>query len=65
MKSTEIYAFVGWIASFISYVIYILWGFLPEEVIKGFGIQYYPHKSWAIAVPCLFCMSAIFLFTVY
>lgn len=33
MKSIEIYAFVGWIASFITYVIYILWGFLPEEVI--------------------------------
>lgn len=31
MKSIEIYGFIGWIASYIIFFVYIAWVFLPES----------------------------------
>eukprot|EP00029_Vermamoeba_vermiformis_P014108 TRINITY_DN9195_c0_g1_i1.p1 TRINITY_DN9195_c0_g1~~TRINITY_DN9195_c0_g1_i1.p1 ORF type:complete len:175 (+),score=6.01 TRINITY_DN9195_c0_g1_i1:81-527(+) len=47
----EVYGFVGWIASFVAYVVFIAWAFLPDSVLQPLGITYYPDRYWAIAIP--------------
>lgn len=46
-----IYSFVGWIATLVVYVCFLLWAFLPEEWLHNVGITYYPSRYYAIALP--------------
>ena len=32
-------------------VIFLLWALLPDQVLHGLGITYYPMKYWAVAFP--------------
>lgn len=50
MNNTAAYAFVGWIASFLVYTLYIVWAFGPE-LREWMGMAYYPSKYYAIALP--------------
>jgi len=34
MKSIEVYAFVGWIASFVGFFLYLIWAILPIDLIE-------------------------------
>ncbi|EWS72983.1 PIG-P protein (macronuclear) [Tetrahymena thermophila SB210] len=65
MKSIEIYGFVGWVGSFGMFLLYIIWGFLPDNLLNSFGIYFYPDKSWALAIPSVFVMTIIFLIVFY
>eukprot|EP00742_Colponemidia_sp_Colp-10_P005350 GILJ01005715.1.p1 GENE.GILJ01005715.1~~GILJ01005715.1.p1 ORF type:complete len:241 (-),score=19.27 GILJ01005715.1:133-855(-) len=65
-KLTEVYGFAAWITSFVTYVIFILWSFLPERILHQLGVTYYPSKYWAHAGPAFFCMLfgfSIFIYT--
>ena len=42
---TEVYGFVLWMTTFVIYVVFILWAYLPEEVLVSMGVTYYPSKS--------------------
>jgi len=64
-RSTEVYGFVLWITTFVIYVIFLLWAFLPEETLIGFGITYYPAKWWAIALPSYVLVSGVFVLVAY
>ncbi len=60
LSSSSIYAFVGWVASIMSYIIFLMWSFLPVDVLHSFGITYYPSKYSALVIPsyimvCIFC----------
>lgn len=69
MKSIEIYGFIGWIASYILFIVYLGWVFLPDTALQVFlnyyiqalGIHYFPSKYWALAIPSLIFMT---IFTV-
>jgi phosphatidylinositol glycan class P protein len=63
--ATEVYGFVGWIASFVCFVAYCFWSFLPESALHQFGITYYPDRYWAIAVPVFIMVLGIFIVLVY
>jgi phosphatidylinositol glycan class P protein len=51
MNAIEIYSFVGWIATFLVYICFILWVFMPSDVLQSVGITYYPSRYYAIALP--------------
>ncbi len=45
------YAFVAWIGSILTYVVFLLWAFAPQHVLHSIGITYYPSKYYALALP--------------
>lgn len=57
----ELYGFFSWNLSAIVFVIYMVWAFVPNEVLNEFGIYYIPDKYYAIAIPL---WLAVTLFTV-
>ena len=61
--NTGIYGFVAWIGTHLCYAVFLLWAYLPEHVLHGLGVTYYPSKYWAVAVPChlLVSLAAVYL----
>eukprot|EP00033_Pygsuia_biforma_P002698 GCRY01002980.1.p1 GENE.GCRY01002980.1~~GCRY01002980.1.p1 ORF type:complete len:190 (-),score=30.32 GCRY01002980.1:329-898(-) len=51
---SEVYGFVGWIATSVGFSLYLLWAFMPDSVFHSLGIYYYPAKHWAILIPTCF-----------
>mmetsp|Transcript_1403 Transcript_1403/g.1908 ORF Transcript_1403/g.1908 Transcript_1403/m.1908 type:complete len:163 (+) Transcript_1403:149-637(+) len=58
---TEVYGFVALTATLCSYVIYLIWAYVPEPTLHQLGITYYPSKYWAIAAPIYVCVAAFFV----
>ncbi|KAL1920095.1 uncharacterized protein VTP21DRAFT_1241 [Calcarisporiella thermophila] len=58
----EYYGFVIYLLSFIAFVIYLLWAYLPEKTLHSLGISYYPSKYWALALPVWTFGLIIFVF---
>lgn len=56
----EVYGFVAWIATGLTFVAYVLWAFLSEEWLEWLGVTYYPSKYWATAFPAWLCVSYLF-----
>lgn len=65
MKSIEIYGFAGWVGSFGMFLLYIIWSFLPDDLLNSLGVYFYPDKTWALAIPSVFVMTLIFLILFY
>jgi phosphatidylinositol glycan class P protein len=57
----ELQGFISWIGSAFVFIIYMIWAFVPNEVLNDFGIYYIPDKYYAIAIPL---WIAVTLFTV-
>ena len=47
----ELQGFISWIGSAFVFIIYMIWAFVPNEVLNDFGIYYIPDKYYAIAIP--------------
>lgn len=43
-RAPEFYGFVAWLVTLLVYVTYVLWTFLPDEVIRAVGIEWYPAR---------------------
>ena len=43
-NSTEVYGFVLWITTFVSFALFIAWAFVPDATLESIGITYYPSK---------------------
>ena len=61
MKSVEIYGFVGWVSSFIVYLLFLIWTLIPDSILHNFGIWYYPDKEWALIIPSVFVMTLLYI----
>lgn len=46
-------------------VLFILWAFVPDEVLHRHGITYYPSRYWAMAIPTWLCVTVLFLYLAY
>lgn len=57
----ELYGFFSWNLSAVVFIIYIIWAFVPNEILNEFGIYYIPDKYYTIAIPLWF---AVTLFTI-
>jgi hypothetical protein len=44
-SAPEFYGFVAWLATAILWVVYILWALLPDSIIRGMGITWYPNRQ--------------------
>jgi phosphatidylinositol glycan class P protein len=63
--NTAVYAFVGWMASVLSYGIFLLWAIAPDSFLKEIGITYYPSRYYALALPSYILVLIIFIIVVY
>ncbi|RHZ50274.1 hypothetical protein Glove_502g17 [Diversispora epigaea] len=61
----EYYGFVLYLLSFIAFVIYLLWAYLPDDVLESMGITYYPHRYWAVALPVWSFVFVLFIFAAF
>ncbi|CAF0851722.1 unnamed protein product [Rotaria sp. Silwood1] len=52
-RERGIIGFFLYVASIFTFIIYLLWAYLPNNWFEKIGITYYPHKYWSIAIAVL------------
>lgn len=57
--SRAIYGFATYVVSYILFFVYVVWAYIPEEVLESAGLVYLPQKYWAIAIPTYFPFTII------
>ncbi|KAI7857385.1 PIG-P, partial [Circinella umbellata] len=58
----EYYGFVMYLASFVALAIYLIWAYVPDEILHSLGITYYPKRYWALAIPVWLMTFVWFIF---
>lgn len=43
-RAAEFYGFVAWTSTYLFFIIYLLWAFLPDEYIVWLGVTWYPNR---------------------
>ena len=47
-RAPEFYGFVAWSSTYLLFILYILWGFLPDEWIIWSGVTWYPNRYFPL-----------------
>ncbi|KAI9065241.1 PIG-P, partial [Trametes sanguinea] len=50
-RAPEFYGFVAWASTYLLFVLYLLWAFLPDERILALGVSWYPNREWSLLIP--------------
>lgn len=58
----EYYGFVLYLFSTLTFLVYLLWSFLPSPFLKALGITYYPDRWWALAIPAFITMLGVYIY---
>jgi len=58
----EYYGFTLYLVSSLSFIIYLLWSFLPSPFLHSLGIEYYPDRWWALAIPAWMVMFMVYIY---
>ena len=58
----EYYGFVLYLASTLSFIIYLLWSYLPSFFLHALGVTYYPNRWWSLAIPSWIVMLLVFIY---
>ena len=58
-----VYGFVVYLLATGSFLFYLLWLIVPENIFESFGITFLPQKYWAVAIP-IYLSVAFFLFVI-
>jgi phosphatidylinositol glycan class P protein len=58
----EYYGFALHLASWIMFLMYVLWAYLPSPFLHQLGICYYPDRWWALAVPAWLAMGLGYIY---
>lgn len=46
-------------------MLFLLWAYTPDDMLKSHGVTYYPSKWWALALPAWASVTVVFLFWLY
>nr|CAD7193791.1 unnamed protein product [Timema douglasi] len=64
--SRSVYGFVLYLSSYSALSVYLVWAFVPDNILHSIGLTYWPQKYWAVAVPIHLCVAlALFAFLIY
>lgn len=58
----EYYGFVLYLFSSLTFVVYLLWSYLPSPFLHALGIYYYPNRWWSLAVPAWIVVALVYIF---
>ncbi|KAH7155465.1 PIG-P-like protein, partial [Dactylonectria estremocensis] len=58
----EYYGFVLYLFSNLTFLVYLLWGYLPSPFLRALGINYYPNRWWALATPAFIVMTVFYIY---
>ncbi|KAF4631654.1 hypothetical protein G7Y89_g6472 [Cudoniella acicularis] len=58
----EYYGFVLYLFSSLSFLVYLLWSYLPSPFLHALGIYYYPNRWWSLAVPSFLVMLIVYIY---
>ncbi|KAI1502969.1 PIG-P-domain-containing protein [Biscogniauxia marginata] len=58
----EYYGFVLYLFSSLTFLIYLLWSYLPSPFLHALGIYYYPNRWWALAIPSFIVMLLVYIY---
>ncbi|CAM1504303.1 Fc.00g018940.m01.CDS01 [Cosmosporella sp. VM-42] len=58
----EYYGFVLYLFSSLTFVMYLLWAYLPSPFLHALGIYYYPNRWWALAIPAFIVMLICYIY---
>ncbi|KAF9068479.1 PIG-P [Rhodocollybia butyracea] len=50
-RASEFYGFVAWTLTYLLFIVYLLWGLLPDSYIVWLGVGWYPSREWSILIP--------------
>ena len=62
MPTYEYYGFVLYLFSSLSFLIYLLWSYLPSPFLHALGIYYYPNRWWSLAIPSFLVMLLVYIY---
>ena len=58
----EYYGFVLYLFSSLTFLMYLLWAYLPSPFLHVLGIYYYPNRWWALAIPAFLVMTLVYIY---
>lgn len=58
----EYYGFVLYLFSSLTFLVYLLWSYLPSPFLHVLGIYYYPNRWWALATPAFLVMTLVYIY---
>ncbi|KAG8845589.1 hypothetical protein FRB96_002342 [Tulasnella sp. 330] len=64
-RPQEFYGFVAWMATSLAWILFLLWGFLPDAWIQATGITWYPNREWALLLPAYSIVIIILTYFTY
>ncbi|KAK8103819.1 PIG-P-domain-containing protein [Apiospora kogelbergensis] len=58
----EYYGFVLYLFSTLTFLVYLLWAYLPSAFLHAMGIYYYPNRWWALAIPAFLVVLIVYIY---
>ncbi|KAI0996020.1 hypothetical protein K3495_g12161 [Podosphaera aphanis] len=58
----EYYGFVLYLFSSLTFLMYLLWSYLPSPFLHVLGIYYYPNRWWSLALPSFLVMLLVYIY---
>ncbi|KAK0121586.1 hypothetical protein ONS95_009875 [Cadophora gregata] len=58
----EYYGFVLYLFSSLTFLMYLLWSYLPSPFLRALGITYYPDRWWSLAIPSFLVMLIVYIY---
>ncbi|MCJ1387298.1 hypothetical protein MMC18_000139 [Xylographa bjoerkii] len=58
----EYYGFVLYVGSSLCFVMYVLWAYLPSPFLHQLGLDYYPNRWWALAIPAELVVAIVYIY---
>jgi len=64
-RAPEFYGFVAWSSTYLLFVLFILWSFLPDGWIVWSGVTWYPNREWALLFPAWSMVLVLLTYLTY
>ncbi|MCJ1315784.1 hypothetical protein MMC15_001104 [Xylographa vitiligo] len=58
----EYYGFVLYVGSSVGFAMCALWAYLPSPFLHQLGIDYYPNRWWALALPAELVAAVVYIY---
>jgi len=64
-RASEFYGFVAWTSTYLLFILFILWAFLPDAALVWLGVTWYPNREWALLLPAYSMVLVLLTYLAY